>query len=407
MMSQRTTPLFSSLKERYNPYSQTFVLKIDDILSVELNPLLRSALQLYIYHRSVEKVITYLQQNNYTVDEQEVRDWLGQLYIELEHERTDPFHDVSVHYNRIMDFSLFNPLLGLLVPFRLIILLLSVLGIVYFWMLSPAGYSILAEVLYHRGILYHHIIWLFPAFYFSRLLFTPIHEFGHNFWYYMYTGRSGVFYINIKGFIRFQGITDLPDTLFLPKRYQRALVSLGGIWAELVFLTLLVQVIPSQFQYAVLAITFRVLLSVFWNFNLLSTGSDGHRLVSDIIGFPTLGESMQEYLSSLVTKRQLLKSLYINRVIHTVQTFFIGSLLFVSVMFLLQLNYFSRILLTLWLFTLSQPDLFSNIIIILLVMFSYLYLLDFVVVGVRRINYLLKLLKIRRKLTKKNKVSKS
>jgi hypothetical protein len=200
----------------------------------------------------------------------------------------------------------------------------------------------------------------------------------------MYRKESGVFFINIKGFMRFQGVTDLPDLMYLPRTYQRVLVSIGGIWIEVFVLTLLFIFFPSiQITFFGLVISLRVFLSVFWNMNLLSSNSDGHKMVADVIGFPTLGECYNEYLISKIARTPLKESLFNGRVLRTLKFYIIFSLIFVGFLLLLQLNYFGKILLKL-----VDPELFvgeNSLFVVLLLMISYLYFFDSIVFSIKRI----------------------
>ncbi|OLS23596.1 MAG: hypothetical protein HeimC3_24080 [Candidatus Heimdallarchaeota archaeon LC_3] len=286
-----------------------------------------------------------------------------------------------------------NRFLSVFIPFRHVILVLSLILLFGFW--TSSGTAIITELLTNRRVLYSDVILILPTFYFSRLLFTPIHEFGNNFWYYMFNQKSGVFFINIRGLIRFQGITDLPDLLFLPKLYQRALVSLGGLWAELVFLTLLLLLFtPFQMSFLAFVVSLRVFFSLIWNINMLSTGSDGHKLITDIIGFPTLGEAYNEYLVRKVANVPLKDTLYNRRVLITIKLFIIFAFGFVGVLIILQINYFGRLFLLLISTTLNIYT--DYIFILVMLVISYLYFIDFIVFVLRRIRFYGQFLSIRK-----------
>jgi hypothetical protein len=210
----------------------------------------------------------------------------------------------------------------------------------------------------------------------------------------MFKKKSGVFFINIKGFMRFQGTTDLPDLLYLPRTYQRVLVSLGGIWAEVFLLTVMFLVFPIiQLTFFGLVISLRVFLSVFWNMNLLSSNSDGHKMVADVIGFPTLGECYNEYLVSKIARAPLKDSLFNEKVMKTVKIYIIFSLIFVGLLLLLQINYFGKIILRL-----TNPVLLEGeitVIVAVLLIISYLYFFDFIVFSMKRIRVYLRLIRLR------------
>lgn len=378
---------FSSLKSRYNKFSDTYLVKVDDSLSVELPPLLTTSLYTYQNNNDVYDTINALK--SFREDWESPYDdysyirWINSLYQDVEFEKSTPIWEgTPFQVRKVMDFSFFNRFLELLVPFRFLILLLSIILIIEFW--SSSGSAIILELLTNKRVLYERIYLILPMFYFSRVLFTPLHEFGHNFWYYMFRKESGVFFINIKGFMRFQGTTDLPDLLYLPATYQRVLVSLGGNWAEVFILTLFFLVFPTiQLTFFGLVISLRVFLSVFWNMNLLSSHSDGHKMVADVIGFPTLGDCYNEYLISKVTRIPLKESLFNNRVLKTIKLYIIFALIFVGLLSILQINYFGKIFLRL-----TNPVFFEEEITVLkviLLLISYLYFFDFIVFGIKRI----------------------
>ena len=339
MIQQINTFPFHSIQSRYNKFSETYLVKLDNILAIELNPFLTTSLYTYQIHNDIEETIFTLKSLdsswNSPEDDYSYKSWINQIYLDVEEEKNTPiWEDTPGRIFKIMDFNFFNRFLSVFIPFRQIILILSLILLFGFW--TSSGIAILTELLTNRKVLYTDVILILPTFYFSRLIFTPIHEFGHNFWYYMYNRKSGIFFINIRGLIRFQGITDLPDLLFLPKLYQRVLVSLGGLWAELVFLTLLLILFtPFQMSFLALVISLRVFFSLIWNMNLLSTGSDGHKLITDIIGFPTLGEAYNEYLVRKVANVPLKDTLYNRRVLITIKLFIVFAFGFVGVLIIL------------------------------------------------------------------------
>lgn len=390
---------FNSLKSRYNKFSDTYLVKIDDLLSIELPPFLTMSLYTYQRNNDIHDTITTLKSIdshwNSPNDDYSFISWIHELYYDVEFEKKTPLWiGTPFRIRKIMNFSFFNPILRLIVPFRAIIILLSILIIISFW--SNKGSLIVIELMTNRRVLYDQIYLILPTFYISRLFFTPIHEFGHNFWYYMYQKQSGTFFISIKGFMRFQGITDLPDLLYLPKTYQRILVSLGGIWAELLTLTMLLIVFPElQLSFFGLVISLRIFISLIWNMNLLSSQSDGNKMISDVIGFPTLGDYYSEFLISKIARTPLKESLFNRRVKTTLIFYIVFALSFTGLFLLLQLNYFGRIFLKLidpsiFLLTLNWTTTFPLIII------SYLYFSDFLIFSLKRILIYYRLIKRRK-----------
>ena len=173
-------------------------------------------------------------------------------------------------------------------------------------------------------------------------------------------------------------------------------VSLGGLWAELISLTMILVMFPDiQLSFFVLVISLRVFFSLIWNMNLLSTGSDGHRLITDIIGFPTLGEALNEYLARKLANIPLKDTLYNRRVLITVRLFMIFSFMFVGVLIILQINYFGKLFFSL--LSTSLNIVANNIFIIIMLLISYLYFLDFVVFAYRRIRFFSQFFSIRRR----------
>ena len=119
--------------------------------------------------------------------------------------------------------------------------------------------------------------------------------------------------------------------------------------------------------------------------NLLSTGSDGHKLITDIIGFPTLGEAYNEYLVRRVANVPLKDTLYNRRVLITIKLFIIFAFGFVGVLIILQINYFGRLFLLL--VSTSLNIYTGNIFILVMLVISFLYFIDFVVLVLRRIRF--------------------
>ena len=93
-------------------------------------------------------------------------------------------------------------------------------------------------------------------------------------------------YVYFPGFFQFNGMTSTEEVMFLKHQWQRALVFLGGLWAELVLLSVLL-IIPFFPMFILQIMVIRVLFSSIFNLNFLSTKSDGHSLISDLLGFPT------------------------------------------------------------------------------------------------------------------------
>ena len=139
------------------------------------------------------------------------------------------------------------------------------------------------------------IMLIVPIYYLSRLVFAPLHECGHYVFYYLFTGKSATMYIQIPGFLYFGGITTADDLFYIPDPFKRIIISLAGVYTELLTLTFIITFFQSVFTPFILQlVTVRVFVSIIFNLNIFSQSTDG--LITDLLGFPTFAETYSDVL---------------------------------------------------------------------------------------------------------------
>lgn len=176
-----------------------------------------------------------------------------------------------------------------------------------------------------------------------RFIFVPIHEFGHEYFYRIFGGNSGTFYINKSGIVTFAGSSDIDDTMFIKRKWKRSLIGMGGIVSEFIFsviIYLLLKIIEIQTGYFALEIFYYLIIrfsfSIFVNMNFLQLESDGYQILTNIIDFPTLKETTTEYLQSIVSGRKM-KILMNSRQKKFVIGYLISAISFITIFSLIQI----------------------------------------------------------------------
>ncbi len=356
---------------RYNRFSNSYLVNYQNF-EFEVDSELFSIINTYYNCKSVNIALSALQSKGIVLSKEDLLD----IITNLESEKSDNEILLRSRTFKVIDFNKFNKLLNHN----------KISWIVFFVFVGIAFININRLSFYvslpkENFLIFTNIILIIPIYYFSRLFFTPIHEFGHYFFYYLFTGKSAKFYVQFPGFLYFAGITTTDDLFYVPNPLKRILISLGGVIFELVFLLLILTSLTRMLDPFILQmITYRVILSILFNLNFLSQSTDGHILLTDLLGFTTFAETYNDYLKSLIN-RKFQPSVEVNtRVKIVLLSYTIFGLLFIIILIYSQLLFFKNII-YIMLIPLTQniSQMNLGIVEIFLIIITYLYYLDLVV----------------------------
>jgi hypothetical protein len=351
---------------RYNRFTQSYLINYNNN-DFEADPELYTILQTYHEYLDHDKTISELTQKEITISKEDLTDIL--TLIQPEPSLTK---NIRSRTFKLFDFQNLEFLLRhkkLVCSIFLILFLYSILTIdsFLFYLSLPRTNFFSTD----------KILLIIPIYYFSRFLFTPIHEFGHHFFYYLFTGKQTTFYIQIPGIMYFSGITSTDYLFYIKNPFKRILISLGGLILEFIFLQLVLVWCQFLGSFVLQILTLRVFLSFIFNLNFLSSSTDGHLLVTDLLGFTTFYETYNDYLRHFFDKSYELPI----SILKKVQIIFIGytitGVLFIGLLVLVQFRVFLQLvqLFLLPVFNLQELVQFDIITIFLLVL-TYLYYID-------------------------------
>lgn len=192
------------------------------------------------------------------------------------------------------------------------------------------------------------LVTIILSIFFYRAIILTVHEFGHGYFYRLFGGRNGHYYIKISGLTRFSGFNITNDVYFIKSRWKKALIAMGGVIFELlaVFTFLNAFHIFTNGNYPIEIIYLAMLnifFSLFSNLNVLFFTSDGFQLVKHMIRYPTFSKATSDYLSQVITNQQ--KGLKLNaKEKKAVITYLVSAISFISVLIIFQLLFLQGII---------------------------------------------------------------
>lgn len=367
-MNHLVTNSMNGFSYRYNRFSRSYLINYNDF-EFEVGPDLFTILKSYYTTKDYTLTIKELSQKGITITHKE----LTELVSMIDNSSSTNEQLVKSRTFQVMDFSLFNTLLDhkkLMYSLFILLFLFTLINLKVFF-----TYLFLPRTNFY---LFSNIIMIVPIYFLSRLIFTPVHEFGHYFFYYLFSGKSAKFYIQFPGFLYFMGITTTDDLFYIQNPFKRIIISLGGMLFELMFLIMILALFGNRVDPFYLQIlSLRIFLSILFNVNFLSQSTDGHILLTDLIGFTTFSETYNEFIKSLLNRKltpqvEIVKRVKMVFIIYTIVGFlFIGLLIYSQLLFLINI-------LNIMLLPVTQNILGRNlgIVEIFLLVLTYLYYID-------------------------------
>ena len=355
---------------RYNRFSQSYLINFNNY-EFEAEPDLFNILEAYYTYQ--DYAVTYAELSKLGIFISQ--DNLFEIITTIEQSSHNHSPKLRSRTFKVMDFRLFNRLLDHS------LLSWSVVFILIFFTLSHTElflkYFVLPKAVDYT---FSNILFIIPIYYLSRIIFTPIHEFGHYFFYYLFTTKSASFYLHFPGFLYFAGITTTDDLFYIENPLKRVFISLAGIGFEFILLILILYFFQNSINpFYLQLLTVRVFLSALFNLNFLSQSTDGHIILTDLLGFTTFSECYNDFLRTVLNK-QFMPAVPINSrtkklfIIYTI----IGIIL-ITILLYTQIVFFKHIV-ELLITPLTKISLTQiSIIDCGLLLLTYLYYLDLLV----------------------------
>ena len=149
---------------------------------------------------------------------------------------------------------------------------------------------------------------------------------------------------------------------------------------EFLFLLLLLALFKSRINPFFLQIlTLRVFLSILFNLNFLSQSTDGHILLTDLLGFTTFTETYNDYLKHFINRKFIPCVPVTKRVKLLLWTYTIAGLIFILVMVISNFLFLVNIIKVMILPLTQNISLAQNPLQLFLMILTYLYYFDIVV----------------------------
>lgn len=361
----------NELLYRYNRFTQSYLINYQNY-EFETDPELFTIIQTYYDTNNSMLTLKKLQAKNIHLSQ----DDLHGIIKMIEEEKDDKESFLRARTYKIVDFKIFNKLLDHRILIWLLFLSLFLFTFAHVQLF--VHYLVLPRSDVYA---FTNIIMIVPIYFLSRLLFTPVHEFGHNFFYYIFTGKSAKFYIQFPGFLYFMGISTTDDLFYITNPIKRIIISLGGILFETMFLILLLVLLQNSVNSFFLQIlSLRVLLSVLFNLNFLSQSTDGHILLTDLLGFTTFTETYNEFLKGLINRKFIPAVPVTRRVSILLLTYTVFGLVFIGLLVVSQFIFFKNIAMILILpLTNNFFGMKLGVLEIFLIILTYLYYIDILV----------------------------
>ena len=284
----------SALPYRFNRFTKSYLINYKDF-EFEADPELFTIIQTYYTILNIPLTLRNLETQGIVISKQDLLDIIQMV----EHGHATRYNYLRSRTFQVINFKHFNFILDHKVLAWFLFIVFFLIGIKYSYLFIY--YLFLPRTNFY---FFTNIIMIIPIYFLSRLLFTPVHEFGHNFFYYLFTGKSAKFYVQFPGFLYFFGITTTDDLFYVKNPLKRIIISLGGMLFEFLFLILLLALFQSNINPFLLQIlTLRVFLSILFNLNFLSQSTDGHILLTDLLGFTTFTETYNDYLKHFINRK--------------------------------------------------------------------------------------------------------
>ncbi len=356
---------------RYNRFSQSYLINYNDF-EFEAGPDLFIVLDTYYRTQDYTKTVNELQTKGIESTQEEIQELIGTI----EEQTVTQQDEVRSRTFQVLDFKIFNTILdhkNIMYTLVTVAFLYTLINIHLFF-----TYLTLPRTNFY---LFSNIILIVPLYFLSRLLFTPVHEFGHYFFYYLFSGKSAKFYIQFPGFLYFMGITTTDDLFYIKNPIKRLIISLGGILFEIMALTLILTIFSTRIDSFYLQIlSLRIFLSILFNMNFLSQSTDGHILFTDLIGFTTFTETYNDFIKSLINRNLAPTITIVRRVKIVFLVYTVAGIVFIALLIYSQLI-FLRNIVEIMLLPLTQNVLTMNlgILEICLIILTYLYYIDILV----------------------------
>ena len=356
---------------RYNRFSKSYLINYNNF-EFEVEPELFSILNVYFNSKNMFETLKILKINNIYINETDLTTIVNSIQ-EGQITQDNTFKNRTFE---IMDFKIFNNLLKNNIIISILLLGLIMFTILHFYLILD--FFVLPKI---KNISFSSMILLIPMYYFSKLLFTPVHEFGHYVLYHLFTGKSAKFLITFNGLISFNGITTTDELFYISNPFKRAFISIAGEFFEFAFLTLILFTFQNYFDVFILQLlTVRVILNLVFNMNILSEHTDGHILVTDLLGFTTFSETYSEFLTQIINNKIEPIIIINNRVKRLLLCYTVTGIILIIAFFYTQLAFFNYYVLIL-LFPLKNLQTFLNsgLITVFILCINYVYYFDLVV----------------------------
>ena len=355
---------------RYNRFTNSYLINYQDY-EFEVEPELFTILQTYYSSIDIRSTLYRLFNKQIFLSELELIDIIHMV----EQGNTTKEYFLRSRTFLVLDFKIFNTFLDHKILTWFLFFVFFSFGIEYSNLFSH--YLFLPRTNFY---LFTNMIMIIPLYFLSRILFTPIHEFGHNFFYYLFTGKSAKFYIQFPGFLYFVGITTTDYLFYVKNPIKRIIISVGGMLFEFLFLILVISLFQSTIDSFYLQIlTLRVFLSILFNLNFLSQSTDGHILITDLLGFTTFTETYNDYLKHFINRKFVPCVPVTNKVKFLLWTYTIAGLLFILILVASNLVFLVNIIKIMILPLTQNISLVRSPFQIFLMMLTYLYYLDIAV----------------------------
>ena len=178
---------------RYNRFSQSYLINYRNY-EFEADPELFTIVYIYYQVMNIDSALNNLNEKDITISREDLIELISM--IEFQSADHGPLRQRRTY--KLIDFSFFNKFLHR-----------KIFGWSLFVIIFVACFSQL-HLLEEFFVLpkateysFTTILMIVPIYYFSRFIFTPIHEFGHYFFYYLFTNKPASMYIQIPGIMYF------------------------------------------------------------------------------------------------------------------------------------------------------------------------------------------------------------
>ena len=175
---------------RHNRFSQSYLVNFNNY-EFEAEPDLFHILTVYYTHQDYDRIYQELSAKGIFIGQEN----LEEIITSIEQSSHQFSPELRSRTFKVLDFSLFNRLLDHTY------LTWSIIIVMIWFMVTHSDlleqFFVLPKASEYT---FSNILFIVPIYYLSRLIFTPVHEFGHYLFYYLFTKKSASFYIQFPGF---------------------------------------------------------------------------------------------------------------------------------------------------------------------------------------------------------------